>query len=256
VLADREDRSLLISVDRLRRYWGIEAPSVIIHIGAHEAEELGDYDRLGWGREHTVWVEALPEKAAIVRRKTASRPNHVVVEAVLWDESGESIDFTEMSNGQSSSAFEPKDQLTLYPDITVKTVRKFTTSVAADVIPFDDLGEVGMVLLDIQGAELQALKGFRDRIGRVRAIYSEVSRRELYEGGASFGTLDAWLAEHGFTLVDSEILWRVGWGDALWLRAEDVPADAASRRRRRRFADLPQQARFFAWWLLKGRRKH
>lgn len=248
---------MLISAKRLHEIWGLQ-PATLVHIGAHEAEELADYDRFGWGAERTVWVDALPEKAAYVREKTSGRPEQIVVEAVLWNRAGETIDFNETNNGHSSSALKPKDMIELYPDIEVTNVRRFTTAVASEALPIADLDRIDLVLLDIQGAELRALEGFGDELDKVQAIYSEVNEREIYEGLALFPEIDAWLRGRGFALLDSEVLAGVGWGDAIWVRADRVPADAAARRRRRRFLDTPQRVRYFLWWISRkafGRRR-
>jgi FkbM family methyltransferase len=234
---------MLISAQRLHAVWGLD-PKVLVHIGAHEAEELADYQRLGWGSRRTIWVEALPDKAEKVRGLIAGLPNHSVVNAVFWDHSGEQINFQETSNGQSSSALKLKDHSDVYSNITVKKVWSFTTTTAAETLPFDELETVDLLNIDIQGAELRALQGFGPELDRVNAIYSEVNLRELYSGVALFDELDEWLSSKGFVLVDSELLPAVGWGDALWLRDSVVPPRPKARRLRRRFLDVPRRLKF------------
>ena len=246
---------MLITPRRLASIWGLQ-PEVVVHIGAHEAEELEPYRQLGWGKRATVWVDAQPAKAALVRDRVRAYPEHRVIEAVLWDRAGERLEFKETNDTQASSLLELGVTTEIYPDIVVTGVREVITQTAADALPFDELGRVDLVNLDIQGAELHALKGFGEHLGQVRAIYSEVNSRELYRGGALFGELDEWLTGRGFRLVDQEMLWGVAWGDALWLRAEDVPSNAAARRRRRRLLDLPKRIKHVIWWLVKGRRSH
>lgn len=43
----------------------------IIHVGAHEAEEMGAYEAYGITR--VVWIEANPSKPSLVRSKLAGR---------------------------------------------------------------------------------------------------------------------------------------------------------------------------------------
>lgn len=246
---------MLISAERLRRIWRID-PRVVVHIGAHEAEELADYQRLGWGDVATVWVDALPEKAEEVREKIRDLPQHEVVNAVLWDRAGETVEFKETNNTQASSALDLQDSRELYPDIEVTRVRSFVTQTADAALRLDRFDRIDLVNIDVQGAELHVLRGFGAELAKVRAIYAEVNLREIYSGGARFGELERFLAERGFELVDAFLLWRVGWGDALWMRREEVPSDARSRRRRRSIAALPTQLKYYVWWLLKGRRRH
>jgi len=212
---------VLIPAAELSRYW-LLTPPVVVHIGAHEAEEFDEYRRLGWGVDGTVWVEALPEKAETVRQRVSAGSNQTVLNLVLWDTTGETITFHEASNGQSSSALAMKEHSDLYPQITVTRDREFTTSRLEDALDLDALGAIGLVNLDIQGAELRALEGFGRHIDNVSAVYSEVNLREIYEGCAMLPELDEWLGARGFTRVDWEFL-DDGWGDALWLRTNAIP---------------------------------
>jgi hypothetical protein len=71
--------------------------------------------------------------------------------------------------------------------------------------------------LDIQGAELEALKGMGRLISKVRWIFTEVNRREMYSGIPLVSDLDTFLSERGFSRVVT--LWNpAGWGDALYVR--------------------------------------
>ena len=234
---------MLISPKRLQRFWRIH-PEVVMHIGAHKAEELRDYADLGWGSQATVWLEALPHKAEYVKELVADLPHHTVITAVVWDKAGETIEFNETNNGQSSSALKLKDTAGLYPHIVVTEVVKRVTSTVADLVDFDALGRVGLVNLDIQGAELRALQGFGANIALVDAVYAEVNVRELYEGCAMLPDVDEWMSGQGFTRVDWVILPGVGWGDALWVRNAHVPRNAAARRFVRRVLDIPSALKF------------
>jgi hypothetical protein len=155
-----------------------------------------------------------------------------VVEAVAWDVTGDVVDFNETNNGQSSSALALGLHATTYPDIRVTDVVKRETSRLEDVIDLEALGPIGLVNLDIQGAELRALKGFGAHVSQAQAVYSEINRVELYEGCDLFPQLNAWLEARGFSCVDWELL-PEGWGDALWLRRDCIPIYPRSRRRAR-----------------------
>jgi len=73
--------------------------------------------------------------------------------------------------------------------------------------------------LDIQGAELMALRGAEKILAGVRAVYTEVNTKELYVGCAQLGEIDEFLGARGFVRVALKVLTH-GWGDGLYVRKE------------------------------------
>jgi len=83
--------------------------------------------------------------------------------------------------------------------------------------------------LDVQGYELQCLKGAEPVLASFKWIYTEINEDPLYEGCALLPELAAWLAARGFRMAEKR-LWGAqergarsgswfGWGDALFVRA-------------------------------------
>jgi FkbM family methyltransferase len=69
-----------------------------------------------------------------------------------------------------------------------------------DVVCAQSLPQPDIIKLDIQGFELEALRGAGAALRGARAIISEVSFVELYHGQCLFCDLVGFLAEHGFSL--------------------------------------------------------
>ena len=80
------------------------------------------------------------------------------------------------------------------------------TTVAATTI--DDwarkagIAEIDFIKLNVQGAELEILKGAQDALGTVLGIEAEVSFVELYLGRPFFSDIDAFLRRSGFHFFD------------------------------------------------------
>ena len=74
-----------------------------------------------------------------------------------------------------------------------------------------------VMVLDIQGAELMALKGSVETLKNIDAIVTEVSCTELYKGCALIEDLDAFLLKHGFRRINT-LVNGFSWGDALYLK--------------------------------------
>jgi FkbM family methyltransferase len=66
---------------------------------------------------------------------------------------------------------------------------------------FEVLGPL-LLKIDVQGAELDVLRGSEDILEQAEMILVEVCVRKVYENGSDFGDVFAWLDSHGFCLFD------------------------------------------------------
>ncbi|NBP56353.1 FkbM family methyltransferase [bacterium] len=192
----------------------------IVHIGAHHGEEIEDY--IKFGVKKIYWFEANKLMMKHLFDNTNRYPieQHYFCE-VLSDANDEEVEFKITNNGQSSSILELGTHQSHYPHITVTETRKlktkrFDTLVAQKNI---DIMSVDFINLDIQGAELKALKGFGDilKTSNIKAIYSEVNFEQLYVGAALIQEIDQYLSLYDFTRVIT-VNTPYNWGDALYLR--------------------------------------
>lgn len=83
-----------------------------------------------------------------------------------------------------------------------------------------DISKYNFLNLDIQGAELMALKGFGDLLHKIDYIYSEVNQEELYKDCALIQDLDNYLSKYRFKRVISTMT-QFGWGDAFYIKVID-----------------------------------
>lgn len=231
---------MLISVRQLRRFWKLQ-PLVLLHVGAHEGEELEDYVNERWGMTQTAWVEANPEVAdkLVMRLSAGKLGNHCVIQALAWDTDDDEVSFYVASNSQASSALPMRVHLLEYPGIHVDQEIQVRARRLEKLIP-EDFPPIDFINLDVQGSELRVLKGLGSRINEVLAIYSEVNIKELYSGCAMLEELDGWLLDRGFVRVDWELT-KAGWGDALYLRANVLPKARALRRFLRLTGQFPRK---------------
>lgn len=186
----------------------------IIHIGANELEENEVYKFLGI--QNIIWVEANEE---IAKKMNQKFPEEVIMPFAICDVDNQTKEFIVTNNYASSSLLELKTHKTEHPHvieierIKVKT-KRLDTLVKEQCI---DSSYFNFLNIDIQGAELLALKGAQDTLKYIDYIYLEVNEKELYEGCALLPEIDEFLEKHNFKRVELKMLDH-GWGDAFYIR--------------------------------------
>lgn len=193
--------------------WLFREPPAVLHVGAHLAEESEMYASANWGP--VIWIEAQTALANHLIERFEGSPDQVF-QACVWSESGIPISLNISSNSQSSSVFELGTHAEHYPEVNFSRIESHTTVRLDEVLPAGT--KVDFVNLDIQGAEVEALKGLGSYLADVHAVYIEVNREELYEGIPLVSDVDDFLGLEGFQRVFT--LWtHANWGDAIYVRA-------------------------------------
>lgn len=187
----------------------------VLHIGAHECEELSVYRSWNIADSDVIWIDALPDKVA--QAKARGVPN--VYHAAISDKDGENIVFKRTNNNQSSSILDLGVHASYYPGIVVtETIPMKTTTIDTFMSEQGfDRSRYNFWNFDIQGAELKALMGGEESLKYADALYLEVNEQELYKGCALLPELDNYLGSKGFTRVMITMT-HAAWGDALYLR--------------------------------------
>jgi len=183
----------------------------ILHVGAHECEEIYDYERY-IPRNKILWVEAMPDKVAISKSRY---PNLFIENAVVSDVV-ENVKFNISNNGQSSSILEFGLHSTYHPHVHYVSSFEAQTKMLKDIICNYNI-HFNFLNFDIQGAELKALKGMESYLLNVDYIYTEVNTNQVYKGCAIINELDDYLQQFGFVRVETKMT-SFEWGDAFYIR--------------------------------------
>ena len=203
---------MLIPLKDIHEKYDLQVDGVL-HIGGHFGEECADYRRLKY--TPVYWVEADPASVPILKAKVG-RYGHHVVEALVSDKPGE-VKFNIANNGQSSSILEFKTHSKEHPDVVFTGSEMINATTVDDLLAKNEIARCNFMNLDIQGAELMALKGAEEYLQSVEYIYCEVNKKELYEGCAMLHQLDTFLWDRGFERVELAMTPH-GWRDAFWVR--------------------------------------
>ena len=213
-------------------FWGLKVKG-LIHAGAHKGEEASVYSALGFGA--VTWIEAIPKLAQELAQ--VIQPPSTVINAALWSRPNEKMTFNVTSAQGSSSLFDLGEVKDEYPTIVVIEQIEVVTETLDQLN--DMASEKNLLVLDLQGAEYEALLGATETLKGIQYLITEVNRRELYKGIKLVADLDKLLSESNFIRVATR--WtRHGWGEALYVRFPD----SASNRLRKIWLHL----RIYIYW--------
>ena len=210
---------MLIPIDQLIQHFKLTDITGILHIGAHDCEEITAYNSCGINNQNIYWVEAMNDKIMFNKKKHGEHIN--IYQGVIYDENDKEITFYITNNGQSSSLLEFGSHEKNHPHVhvvrteTLKTIR-LDTLIEENNIPIEHLNFIN---LDIQGVELRALKSMEKYLPHVKYIYTEVNTEQVYKGCDEITDVDQYLNNFGFKRVAQHIYKEYGWGDAFYIKA-------------------------------------
>lgn len=193
----------------------------VIHIGAHHAEELKSY--VSHGIDDVIWIDANPENAHIVSQQIKSFPRMKSYCFAAGRNSNSTIDLNIANNGQSSSILELGSHKIHHPDV------KYIKAIQCRLLSIDDfisthdinLENFNMINIDIQGYELEALRGAINSLSNIDYIYTEVNIEQVYSNSPLLLDIESYLQPLGFTLVAKQIT-KYGWGDAFFAKGNPL----------------------------------
>lgn len=206
---------MLINLKKLVRKYNLTITG-IIHVGAHECEEYDIYKEIGIRDKKMIWVEG---NIDIVNKMKGIFCN---IYQGLVSDTEEDVEFIITNEDQSSSLFELEEHKKEHPGIieekriVLKTITLNTLFKNNNI----DYKNYNFINLDIQGAELKALKGMD--ISYIDYIYSEVNSRHLYKNCPLINDIDKFLViNNDFKRVETKMTVH-GWGDAFYIRKNKI----------------------------------
>lgn len=188
----------------------------IIHIGAHELEELPEY--LKGKIDKIIWVEANPYKYEYIEKKINNYEEMFLAKFAAGSKEDEKT-LNIANNGESSSILEFGNHKRSYPHII------YTSKIKVNIKPLDawldenriKRNNFNFLNIDIQGYELEALKGMTKQLRIVDYIYMEVNFCEVYKGCPNISEIDKLLLNYSFRRVGTKKT-QYGWGDAIYAK--------------------------------------
>jgi FkbM family methyltransferase len=186
----------------------------VVHIGAHYGEEIQEYVDNGI-QKITVFEPLSKNFEVLAERLQNVNADIQGYQVALGSQKGTATMYLSSNEAQSSSILKPKEHLEQHPDVSFDG----TEEVEVSVLDKFDLGDANFINMDVQGYELEVLKGGKNTLKNIDYVYCEVNRGEVYENNAMIGDIDEYLGEYGFERVETywpETWYK--WGDALYIK--------------------------------------
>ena len=189
----------------------------IVHVGGHTGEEFDAYRSSGV--ENLIAFE--PQKWCYDKMCEEAERQGYGLDNMYQKALGSSAGTVEMycnPDGASSSLLKPKLHLQVSPDVI------FDTRETVEVITLDSLLEDGhpynFINMDVQGFELEVLKGASKTLDKVKYVYSEVNTVEMYEGCVLIDQLDSFLINYDLVRVRTGLHGSQTWGDGFYIKSD------------------------------------
>jgi FkbM family methyltransferase len=188
----------------------------IAHFGAHHGQEVDSYLKNNFTEIHLF--EPQSSCFSILQKKFGQNKAITLHNFALGSQSETSVLNLGSGDGQASSILKPGLHAELYPYI------EFTESENIEIKRFDELGlsNIRFLNIDIQGFELEALKGCEKfLVNKIHYIYTEVNRKHVYKNCTLIQEIDEYLEK--FDLVRVKTRWwnmLTPWGDAFYIKSK------------------------------------
>lgn len=176
----------------------------IIHIGAHHAEERFDYAKL---KKKVLWIEANPSHEAKITANLRGFPRQKVIIGLLGStELAQRRFFISNNSGSSSSVFDFAEHTELWPEVSMINICELPQTTLPQLLQKHriKISEYDSLVLDIQGAELDVLKGIPDLKKYFKKIQLEAADFKIYDGAPLKKEIDQYLFSKGFKNLESK----------------------------------------------------
>jgi FkbM family methyltransferase len=208
-------------ITKFIKYFPTQVKDSLVHIGAHAGYEAKIYEENGF--KQILWIEADPDVFKDLQQYLSqfNTAQHKAVNALITASSNEQRKFYRYSNeGASSSLYLPTS---IFRDV-FREVEETGECLDLTSISLDDLVtqldiRPNALVIDVQGAELEVLSGGSKALQSTQIIDIEVSKQEIYEGGALFHDLENLLKSLGFLRL-TFAPWH---GDVVYIKPHGIP---------------------------------
>ena len=219
----------------LEQKWGLKKPSdintiakyklkkilpknpVIIDCGAHIGSDSVELAKI-FSNSSIHCFEPIPELFHLLKNNTRKYFNICCYQLALSNKDGTvRMHVSSGASNASSSILQPKDHIIEHPDTFFERTVEVKTSTLDHWAKSNNITRIDFLWLDMQGYEFEMLKASEVFFPSLKAIYTEVSLREVYSGSVLYPDFKIWMESKGFRVIDEAIPEGTDMGNALFV---------------------------------------
>ena len=187
--------------DAIKRFAPAHQPTVFIDGGAHDGAFARDFS----ARYRDIQIHAFEPNTELARALVDNLPEHTstINHTALGATTGHTHFHIGASPMTSSVLASNSNGKSFYHDVIVpRETLMVPVTTLDDYAQKHNLNHIHILKLDLQGFELEALKGAKQLLTnkKISCIFTEINFMPFYEGSALFSDLDNFLRNLGYRL--------------------------------------------------------
>jgi FkbM family methyltransferase len=188
----------------------------LLQVGSFNADEYAPFKEMGVS--NFVFIDANPD--VIPSLQSTLGEDCIILNYLISDKDNEIYTFNIANHAQSSSILKFDKHTIYHPEYSnvVKTIQ--LSSITLDSLIIHEklnMSLYNFLMMDIQGAEMMALRGFEKNLRYIDYIYTELNFDSMYEGCCLEPQFTQYLESKDYKLV-SFFDTGYGWGDGLYIK--------------------------------------
>ena len=201
-------------------------PGVIVDVGANRGQTAIKLSALL--PEWKIYAfEPFPDAFIKLEKAVSSLSNVVPLNIAISNKTGTADFHVNSSNVTNSLLPATSTGISYFPEqLDLQRIIQVFTKTLDDWSKEANIHDIQILKMDVQGSELLVLEGATELLmNSVQFVFSEVQFLPIYQDSATFGKLEAFLIERGFSLyqlydLHSSPDGRLLYGDALFIRKD------------------------------------
>jgi len=172
----------------------------IIQVGTSTAQEDAQFNIMSSNKKF-VYIEPIPSCFAVLEKNFGMKENYKLFNCCCGDYEGETTMYLSSNNFESSSILKPVLHVSEFAHVLFNKTNKFPIKKLDNLdINFPDYN---MLWIDVQGYEMEVLKGASECLKHMKYVYAECSADtfEMYENCSKYSEVISYLKEKGFDFI-------------------------------------------------------